>query len=466
MFSIKKHPFLALSVLLSDIISILSGFLIAYQLRFSGLIVPTDKGIPSIEAYFRAMVFVVPTFLIIFRVYQLYRPERHIRRVYELLNVVKAITMAIIFLMALTFIYREFTYSRIVLLFAWIFSILLCCAGRYFLIQFEYRLRRKSKDREQALLIGASRHSRDLIRWSKENPHYGQDIIGILTHQNLSEGKHIDGVPILGDLGDLDQMISSHRIHEVILTDPTVSREVAADLMLKCESKMIGFKLVADFYGLITHHVDVEYISNVPLLGLKSLPLDDLWNRAVKRIFDLILSFLLLLLLSPLLLFIAVAVKLYDRGPVLYQQERVGQDGKCFNLYKFRTMSVDAEKKTGPVWAQSNDSRVTPVGKMLRRMNLDEFPQLWNVLTGNMSLVGPRPERPHFVEQFKDQIPRYMARHKIKSGLTGWAQIHGLRGNTSLEERIKYDLYYMENWNVMMDVEILFATLFAFKNAY
>ncbi len=465
MFSIKKHPFLALSVLLTDVVSILASFLIAYQLRFSGLIVPTHKGIPSIEAYFRAMVFVVPIFLIIFRVYQLYRPERHIRRVYELLNVIKAITMAIVCLMALTFIYREFTYSRMVLLFAWIFSIFICCAGRYFLIQFEYRIRR-SRDRERALLIGANRNSRVLIHWARENPHYGQDIVGILTNHNSSEGKHIEGVPILGDLKDLDQIIASQQIHEVILTDPAVPREVAAELMLKCESKMIGFKLVADFYGLITHHVDVEYISNIPLLGLKGLPLDDLWNHSLKRLFDLVISFVLLVLLSLFLSLIALMIKLSDRGPIFYQQERIGQDGKRFNLYKFRTMSVDAEKKTGPVWAQPNDLRVTPIGKFLRRVNCDELPQLWNVLMGDMSLVGPRPERPHFVEQFKDQIPRYVARHKIKSGLTGWAQIHGLRGNTSLEERIKYDLYYMENWNVMMDVEILFATLFAFKNAY
>ena len=166
------------------------------------------------------------------------------------------------------------------------------------------------------------------------------------------------------------------------------------------------------------------------------------------------------------MILITIAIKLTDRGAVFYSQERIGQDGKSFQLYKFRTMAVDAEEKTGPVWAKAEDSRVTLIGRWLRKINLDELPQLWNVLKGNMSLIGPRPERPHFVEEFRDQIPRYMARHKVKSGLTGWAQIHGLRGNTSLEERIKYDLYYMENWTLMMDFEILFATLFAFKNAY
>ena len=186
----------------------------------------------------------------------------------------------------------------------------------------------------------------------------------------------------------------------------------------------------------------------------------------VKRTFDLTISVFLLTLLTPLLLLIAVAIKLNDSDPIFYKQERVGQDEKHFNLYKFRTMRVNAETHTGPVWARPEDKRITRIGLFLRRTNLDELPQLWNVLLGNMSLVGPRPERPHFVKQFRDQIPRYMARHKIKSGLTGWAQIQGLRGDTSLEERIKYDLYYIENWTLMMDIEILLATPFAFKNAY
>ena len=465
MFSIKKHPFLALSVVLTDILTILASFFIAYKLRFSGNIISTYKGIPGIEAYLRAMVIVVPIFLIIFRVYQLYRPERHVRRIYELLNVIKAVTMGIISLMALTFIYREFSYSRIVLLFAWILSILFCCAGRYLLIQFEYFIRRR-KVREHILLIGTNRYSRDLIRWSKENPHYGQDIVAILMSQGSSKEKHFDGVPIVGDIKDLDRIIAESKIDEVVLTDTAITREMATDLMLKCESKLISFKLVADFYGLITHHVDVEYVSNVPLLGLKDFPLNDPWNRVVKRVFDFILSFIFLLFLSPLLILIAVLIKLSDDGPIFYGQERIGRDEKSFLLYKFRTMIVDAEKKTGPVWTQQGDDRVTLIGQFLRRFNLDELPQLWNVLIGNMSLVGPRPERPHFVNQFRDQIPHYMMRHKIKAGVTGWAQIHGLRGNTSLEERIKYDIYYLENWTPMLDIEIILATFFAFKNAY
>jgi exopolysaccharide biosynthesis polyprenyl glycosylphosphotransferase len=291
-------------------------------------------------------------------------------------------------------------------------------------------------------------------------------MVGVLAYDTGNEGKHFEGVPILGTYDVFHEILEKENIHEVVIADSSIPKEKLTEFILKCESKMIGFKLVADFYGLVTHYVNVDYVSNVPLLGLKSLPLDDPWNRWVKRLFDIFTSLVCLLLLLPLFFIITLLVKLTDKGPVFYRQERVGRDGNKFFLYKFRTMITDAETKTGPVWAQAGDERVTKIGGILRRLNLDELPQFWNVLIGNMSLVGPRPERPHFVEQFREQVPHYMSRHKIKSGITGWAQIHGLRGNTSLEERIKYDLYYMENWTLLMDVEILLATFFAFRNAY
>lgn len=465
MLPIKKHPLYGLLAIATDVAAIAVSFIAAYHLRFSQILIPAFKGIPSLETYLRTMILMVPLYLLIFRSYRLYEPNRHIRRIYELINVVKAVSMAAIFMMALTFFYREFSYSRAVLFFIWIFSIVFCCSARYFSIQFEYFIRRH-KDKQNVLIIGMNRSSRDLIQWAKENAHYGQEIIGILSNSGTNFGKHHEGVSVLGTLEDFDKVISQYRINEIILSDPTLPRERVTELMVKCENKMIGFKLVADFYGLLTHYVDVEYISTVPLLGLKALPLDDLWNRLAKRTFDFTVSLISCAMLSPVFLLLSLVVKLSDSGPIFYQQERVGRDGKKFMLYKFRTMKVGAEAKTGPVWAQADDHRITPLGRFLRRTNLDELPQLWNVLLGSMSLVGPRPERPYFVEKFRDQIPRYMTRHKVKSGLTGWAQIHGLRGNTSLEERIRYDLYYMENWTMMMDIEILFVTLIAFKNAY
>lgn len=465
MLSGRKHPFFIAIVILTDTVMVLSSFIAAYWIRFSGLLLPIHKGIPSFHEYFRAMILILPIYLILFRSYRLYQPERHVRRIYELMSVAKATTLAMIFSMALTFVYREFSYSRIVLLIAWVLSVLLCSAGRYFLIQFEYYVRRE-KERDRLLIVGINRSARNLIEWTKNNPHYGQDVSGVISSGNGNEGKHLDGVPVLGTLFNINQVLTDVKIDEVIVADPSISKDIVTELMLKCESKMIRFKLVADFYGLVTHYVDVEYVSNVPLLGLKALPLDDPWNQLLKRAFDLVLSLFGLILLSPLFIVMSILIKLSSKGPIFYVQERIGRDEKPFRLYKFRTMVTHAEKESGPVWAKRNDSRVTSVGRFLRRTNIDELPQLWNVLIGEMSLVGPRPERPHFVQRFRDEIPRYMSRHKIKAGITGWAQIHGLRGNTSLEERIKYDLYYIENWTLILDVEILLATLFSYRNAY
>jgi exopolysaccharide biosynthesis polyprenyl glycosylphosphotransferase len=466
MLSRAKHKYFAFFVILTDASAIFLSFVSAYWLRFSGIIASFRYDSPPFDHYINAIFLVViPINLFIFRSYRLYQPERHVRRIYELLNVVKAVTIATMLVTALTFFYRDFSYSRTVLLMSWVLSALFCSIGRYALIQFEYYIRSK-KDRDRVLIVGSNTSARNLIRWAKLNPHYGQDVVAIIVNASEDHEKHIEDVPIVGDILDMNEILTSQAISEVIVADPALPRETISDMMIACEKKMIGFKLVADFYGLITTYVDVEYVSNVPLLGLKEPPLEDPWNRLVKRTFDFVVSSIILVVLAPLLALTALLLKITSKGPILYRQERVGRDGVRFQLYKFRTMIPGAEKSSGPVWASPSDARVTRAGRLLRKTNMDELPQLWNVLIGNMSLVGPRPERPYFVEQFRNQIPRYMARHKIKSGVTGWAQIHGLRGNTSLEERIKYDLYYMENWTLMMDIEILIATLFAYKNAY
>lgn len=464
MLSAKKYPIYSFAVAAADALAIFLGFSLAYWIRFSGFLFAT-KQMHHYGNYLRLIGIAVPLYLLIFRSYRLYQPERHIRRVQELLNIAKAITAATVILWAITFVYREFVYSRFALFGAWLAVIVICCSFRYFLIQLEYLIRKK-QDRDRVLVVGVNRSARDLIKWARANPHYGQQVIGVLAQEPDNEGKHLEDAPILGSYDSFVSIVEAGNIDEVVIADSSIPKNKITEFILKCESRMIGFKLVADFYGLVTHYVDVEYISNVPLLGLKALPLDDPWNRWTKRGFDFAVAGVALIVLLPLFFVIAALVKLSGPGPVFYRQERVGRDEKHFQLLKFRTMQSNAEEASGPIWAKQNDERVTPIGKLLRRLNLDELPQLWNVLVGEMSLIGPRPERPHFVEQFRDQIPHYMARHKIKSGITGWAQIHGLRGNTSLEERIKYDLYYMENWTLMMDIEILILTVFAFKNAY
>lgn len=460
----RSQQHLNVLTLIGDSASILISFFLAYLMRFYSF--EKLPHTPSFTAYAAALTVIIPVYLIIFRAYGLYQTSRHMRRIEEIFLVIKAITLAILVLTAMTFFYREFSYSRLSLVYLWVFSILVTSAVRYFLIQLEYARKRSRREVTKMLVIGANRNGRSIIEWAKNNLHYGYQILGVLTREADLVGKHFEGVPIIGIVEQARSFIETLKPDQVVLLDKDATREQMTQLVLLCEDKMVDFKIGADFYGLMSRNVDVEYLSNVPLLGFRALPLDDPWNRVVKRSFDLAVTLILLTLTAPFWIILAILIKMDDGGPVLYKQERMGRDMKVFDVLKFRTMRVNAEKESGPVWAQADDKRRTRTGEFLRRWNLDELPQLLNVLKGDMSLVGPRPERPHFIEQFRDDIPRYMARHRIKSGLTGWAAVNGYRGNTSILERTKYDLYYMENWSLIFDLEILFMTLFAFKNAY
>ncbi len=453
------------ATILVDTAMVVASFIVAYFFRFLGGL-PTELGVPPLSDYWHALFGIIPVYLWLFREAGLYQPSRHMRRIEEIFLVIKVVTYAVILLMALTFFYRQFSYSRLYLVFIWLFSCIFISVGRYALIQWSYWRRSQRKDLIEVLLIGLTANTRNLIVWAKNNPHYGQVPVGILAQNVEDIGKHIEGVPVVGLTEHWETLIQKLQPNQVVLLDTSLSRERITDLVAACEDAFIDFKMGADIHGLIASNVGVEYVSHIPLLGFRSLPLDDPWNRFLKRSFDLIVAGIMAVVFLPVGIAVALMIKLEGGGPIFYFQERVGRDGNVFPLIKFRTMKIDAEEETGPVWARPKDARRTRIGEFLRRWNLDEFPQLLNVLSGSMTLVGPRPERPHFVDKFREKVPRYMARHKIKSGLTGWAQVHGLRGDTSIEERIKYDLYYMENWSLLLDVEILMMTLFAFKNAY
>ncbi len=464
MRSAHFRRWVAAAVLL-DSAMILLSFIAAYFFRFSGSR-PAAAAVPALSSYWHSLLGILPVYLLLFREAGLYQPVRPLRRVEEIFLVIKVVTYAVILLMAITFFYREFSYSRLYLVFLWLFSCLFISVGRYGLIQWGYWRSERKKDLTEVLIIGLNPNTRALIDWAGRSPHYGQRPVGILAGNAADLGTQVDGVPVLGLAEHWEAMIRKLHPGQVVLLDEGFSREQVTELVAACEDALIDFKMGADIHGLIARNVGVEYVSGIPLLGFRALPLDDPWNRFLKRAFDLFAAGVMALVFLPVGLVIAFLIKLDGKGPVFYSQERVGRDGKGFRLLKFRTMRPDSEKETGPVWARPGDERRTGLGKVLRRWNLDEFPQLLNVLRGEMSLVGPRPERAHFVGKFRESVPRYMARHRVKSGLTGWAQVHGLRGDTSIEERLKYDLYYMEHWSLLLDVEILVMTLLAFKNAY
>ena len=456
---------LALLLVAGDIAVINLSLLLAYWLRFLSGFFPLVWGVPEVNQYYHLLPVLTVILLFLMKSEKLYSDRSRLSIVDEFFTIVKVSTAGVIMFMAGTFFYREFSYSRAMLFILWFLLIFFLGLWRFAVNRIQFRIRRKRGKGRNLLIIGESSMTERLIEHISDDPHWDYDVKGTVNISSFENEKNTQS-KCLGTINDLPRLLDEYDIDEVILTDIDLPRAVTMHMVLECEKRMIEFRLVADLLGMVTARVDMRTIDGVPLLGLKESPLSEGYNRFIKRSMDLVLSLTGLIILSPVMIIIALLVKVTSPGPVFYIQKRIGEDGRRFTILKFRTMVDKAEKGFGRVWASRDDPRRTGIGGVLRKFNLDELPQLINVFKGEMSLVGPRPERPHFVGRFKEDIPRYMARHKIRSGITGWAQVNGLRGNTSIEERTKYDLYYIENWSLTFDLKILFMSFFAIKNAY
>lgn len=455
---------LSLLLLAGDIFAINAGFLFTYWMRFHSGFFDVLYGVPHVSVYLKVLPVLTIVCVFIMRSKKLYSIKSRLSIVDEFFLVVWSYTLGVFIFMAATFFYREYSYSRSLLFMSWFVLPVFVGAWRFIMNRALFVLRSKSDGKRNLLLVGDGPMVDRLIGHIAGDPHWDYDIKGVVRVK--SGKKDAKGVPVLGSIKDFARILKSEDIEEVIITEMEVSRDVMTDMIMECEKNMVEFRLIADLLGMMTSKVDMRTIDGIPLLGLKESPLAEGYNRFFKRTMDIAFSALGLIVLSPLFLIIAILVKTGSPGPVFYLQKRIGEDGSRFAMIKFRTMVNNAEKGVGRIWAKKDDPRRTRVGSFLRKCNLDELPQLINVLKGEMSLVGPRPERPHFVGRFKESIPRYMARHKIKSGMTGWAQVNGLRGNTSIEERTKYDIYYIENWSLGFDMKIIIMSFVALKNAY
>lgn len=454
----------------ADALAVVAGFMLATWLRFDSGLIPLlhDRPPPDLYLlYVQGAGIAALMFLFIFQSLQLYvRPQIGTfgDRIPRLIH---GIGLGLLLSLALAFALRtEPPFSRLVALLSAVtigFCVLL---ERYLLFRWELRLARQRKIVNRVLIVGTDALAARLRQALRREPRLGSKVVGFLSTRGDPPHAAIPPELIKGSLAELKAMLDAGAVDQVILTDASIGQQRMLDMILECEQALVTFNLVPDLFRVLTDAVDMQAIDDIPLLGVSRWPLDHFWKRLLKRGEDLAGAAVGLVLLSPFLAVLALLIKRDSPGPVLYCQERCGEDGKPFLLFKFRTMRVDAEAETGPVWAKENDPRRTRFGAFLRRHNLDELPQLWNVLKGEMSLVGPRPERPCFVEQFKEDITRYMRRHRSRPGITGWAQVNGLRGNTDLQERVKYDLYYLENWSLAFDFKILAKTFFSRENAY
>ncbi len=445
-----------------DALAIECSFLLSYWLRFrSGIFerlgaAPTV--IPPLESYVEGSAVMVVVWILLFRASRVYRPRRRVSLSDELISIVRWGTAGMLILMSAAFLYRGFSYSRIVFGLIWVTSIILILLGRALVASLERKMHRRGRFLRTAVIIGNDALAGDVYARLHRHPSFGFDVAGYFADAPCAREIPLSATAYLGPVTNAAEFIRARGVSVVFIALRAGEHQRLLDLVSDCEGLDIQFMMVPDVLEILTSQVRLTEYEGLPFLTLKGNPLTG-WGRIAKRAVDLGFSALLLLVLSPLLLLIAVLVRLTSRGPVFYAQERVGIDGTPFTILKFRSMRIDAETPGAPVWGSRNDPRGTVIGRFLRRTSMDELPQLINVLKGEMSLVGPRPERPFFVEKFREKVPKYLDRHRVKTGMTGWAQVNGLRGDTSIEERIKYDLYYIENWSFALDFKILLRTV-------
>ncbi len=448
-----------------DGIIILISYLLAYYIRLeSGLFPQKEEGMLMRE-YMLMISIIVPYYLVLYAVFHLYTPKRVQGRRLELSNIVKANTVGLMIFIVGLYILRLMEFSRQMMFIFYVINIFLETLERNLIRMVLRSFRRKGFNLKHILLVGYSRAAEGYIDRIHANPQWGYIVRGILDDE-VEAGTIYKGVKVLGCIDNLNVILPENKLDEIAITLGIKQYARLEEVVNMCEKSGVHTKFIPDYNHIIPTKPYTEDLLGLPVINIRYVPLSNTMNMVAKRIVDLIGSLVALLIFSPVMLVTAIAVKCSSPGPVFYSQERVGLHNRPFKMYKFRSMQA-AEVKDG--WTTKNDPRVTGVGKFIRKTSIDELPQLYNVLRGDMSLVGPRPERPFYVEKFKEEIPRYMVKHQVRPGMTGWAQINGYRGDTSIRKRIDCDLYYIENWTIGLDFKILFLTFFKGfinKNAY
>ena len=475
----RRRELMLAQVALDSLIGV-SMFVIAYLLRFETDLVASPKGQPPFSNYLQLAPFVgamLPFGLWVQGAYRLGRVRSHVD---DFFAVLVGGLIAVFLGLSTTLVYQTYyvppalkelgTYevSQLVWMLFLTLSTGACYTTRATIRGILERRWRHGVGLKRILIAGTSDVARHVVDKMLQHDELGCRIVGFVDDK--AGGGHLGyrGLPLLGTLSEISEVIHRERVDQLYVALPLNEHVKMLDLIETSNREFVDVKIVPDLLQVIALRARLEDLDGVPIININDVPLQGL-NSVAKRVIDIAISSTSLAVLSVPFAIIAAIIKSASPGSVFYHQERMGLDGRPFSVYKFRSMLEDAERDTGPVWTRKDDPRRTPVGRVLRRFNIDELPQLWNVLKGDMSLVGPRPERPFFVEQFKQRVPQYMLRHKVKSGMTGWAQVHGWRGDTSIEKRIEYDLYYIEHWSIALDFKILWLTVlrgFFHRHAY
>ena len=456
--------------LLVDAVVVAISYLLAWYIKFCTIFADTEPGAGALDmrTYFSFLYFVVPEYIVLYYFFNMYAPKRATRRKYELEGIIMANSVGIVLFIVFLYIIKQQDFSRFMMGAFYIVNVTFTTICRTLIRNMLLYFRKKGYNLKYILLVGYSRAAEEYITRINANPQWGYVVRGILDDR-IPSGTVYKGVKVVGRIENIHYILPENKLDEIAITLALKDYDHLEYIVDLCEKSGVHTKFIPDYNSLVPSHPYTEDLMGLPVINIRYVPLTNTLNWVTKRAVDIIGATVGIVISSPIMLLTALAVRFTSRGPIIFKQERVGLHNKTFKMYKFRTMEMQKPSSEQKGWTVKNDPRVTRIGKFLRHTSLDELPQLFNILLGEMSLVGPRPERPQFVEKFKEEIPRYMIKHQVRPGLTGWAQINGYRGDTSIEKRIEHDLYYIENWTVGLDFKILFLTVFKGfinKNAY
>lgn len=445
--------------ILLDAIVLAGSYVLAWWLKFEGPFADNSAGAYTMEFYLSALYFIVPAYLILYYMNKMYTPKRTQRIETVITQIFGANVMGAVAFLVCIAVFKISDFSRgLIVIFA-VTNTIFIVFERLLVRAALRRFRSKGYNVKHILLVGYSRAAEEYITRIVLNPQWGYVVRGVLDN-HLPRGTMYKGVKVIGSIENLSMILAASHLDEIAVTLSLADYDILEELVGMCEKSGVHTKFIPDYNSLIPNKPYTEDLNGLPVINIRYVPLSNTFNAMCKRLVDFLGSLIGIIILSPLLLAVAIIIKCTGKGPIIFKQERVGLHNKPFNMYKFRTMKVQDEKEEAAGWTTKDDPRVTPVGKFFRKTSIDELPQLFNILKGDMSIVGPRPERPQFVEKFREEIPRYMIKHQVRPGLTGWAQINGYRGDTSIRRRIDYDIYYIENWTMGFDIKIMLLTIF------
>ena len=455
----ENQRLLNIVLILLDVLVVIMALICSFWLRFNTTLFGPIGGHLDFFSYLLFLVFaVIPTYLILYFAFGLYKARRTYKNIFsEATQIIKVNIVAFFVLVSILFIINQPDFSRIMLFLLAIMGAFFGIIERFIVRSFLRKIRINNRNLKHILVVGDNDLAFTFAHKIRVNPYLGFVVSGFLGRPE-HVGQEIEGSRVIGEFKDLDDVLEKHRYDRIVLAIPLKYYYRINELVQSCERVGIKAEIIPDYIRYFPAQPSVDMIEDIPIINIRYVPLDDDFNKFLKYSSDYIISIIAIIITSPVMIIIAIAIKLTSRGPVIFKQERIGHNGKPFMMYKFRSMKIQNPKDEESEWTTKDDPRKTFIGNIIRKTSIDELPQFFNVLNGDMSVVGPRPERPYFVEQFKEDIPKYMVKHQVKPGITGWAQIHGCRGDTSIDKRIEYDIEYVESWHMGLDLAIMIKT--------